>query len=82
MRVPQARREIDLTQEPLRTERRRDLVAEHFDRHFTVMLEIFRQIDRGHTATTELPLDRVAAGECGGKVLELSHPVSLVGDVG
>ena len=38
---------------------------QHLDRDLAVVLEVLREVDRGHAAGTELALERVAVGECG-----------------
>ena len=53
----------DLTQEPLRTDHRGQLGPEDLDRHLALVLEVVREIHRGHTALTQLPFDAVAVGQ-------------------
>ena len=57
--------DLDLTQKPVGPEGRRQLGAEHLDRHLTVMLDVAREIDRRHAAPSQLALDGIAAGEGG-----------------
>jgi hypothetical protein len=69
VRVLQPGGGLDLGQEPLRAQRRRQLGVEHLDGHLAVVPEIVRQVDRGHAAGAELALDAVAVGERGGEAL-------------
>ena len=50
---------MDLAQETLGAQRRGELRVQHFEGHWAAVLEILRQIDRGHPAAAELTLDRV-----------------------
>ena len=38
---------------------------QHLERHRPVMLEVVREVDRGHPAAPELALERVAVGQGG-----------------
>jgi hypothetical protein len=70
--VVEPRRDLDLGQEALGTQDRAKLGAEDLKGHFTIVLEVGGEIDRGHAAGTELSLDAVAffqgVGEAGGVV--------------
>ena len=50
----QLRGESDLALEPLAAERRGELRHEHLDRDFAIVLDVVREIDGGHSATTKL----------------------------
>lgn len=63
MRVLQIGDGLDLPQEPLGSDHCRQLRPENFDGDSAMVLEIFGQIDRGHTALTKLPLDAIAVGQ-------------------
>ncbi len=67
----QLRNGFDFLEETLCAKDRRQLRSQDFDRHLAVMLEIFREVDRGHTTRTKLPLDDVAIGEGGGEAFNL-----------
>ena len=54
---------LDLGQEPLGADDRGQLGAQHLDRHLAVVLEVLGEVDRGHAAGAQLPLDAVAVGE-------------------
>src|SRR5207247_1234009 len=62
---------LGLTQNPVRPESRRQLRAEHLERHLTVMLDVVREIDGRHAAAPQLSLDDIAAGEGGGEAVAL-----------
>ena len=64
----QRRGGLDLAQEPLGTKRRGELRVEHFDRDEPVVRRVAREIDDGHAAAADLPLDGVAAGKCSGQL--------------
>ena len=61
----QLRRDLDLAQKPLGPEQRRQIGAEHLDRHLAVVLHVVGEVHRRHAPTAELALDAVAAGERG-----------------
>ncbi len=52
---------------PLGTEYRGELRPQHLERHLAAMPDVLRQVDGGHPAVTEFPLDAVAVGEGGGE---------------
>src|SRR5438034_6346130 len=54
---------LDLPQEPLGADHRRQLGLEHLNGDLATVLEILGEIHRGHTALAQLPLDPVAVGE-------------------
>ncbi len=66
---------LNLPHEPLGADHRRELRPEHLDRDSAPMLEIFREVDRGHAALAQLALDAVAVGEACPEVLS-SHRVA------
>ena len=53
--------ELDLPVKALRAERRRELGVENFEGDRSLVFEIAREVDRGHSAPTQLALDRVTA---------------------
>ena len=55
----QVRRELDLLEEALGAEDRRQLCVQNLYGNFTVMLDVLGEIHRGHTARTKLALDVV-----------------------
>ena len=57
--------DLDLREEPLGAEHGAELRLEHLDRDLAIVLEVVGEIDRGHAALAELPLDAVAVGKCG-----------------
>ena len=57
--------EPDLAQEALRAERGGELGVQHLERDLAVVLEVVREIDRGHAPAAELALERVAVGQGG-----------------
>jgi hypothetical protein len=65
----EARRDLDLAQEALRTERCGHLGAQHFHRHLAVMLEIQGFVHGGHAALPKWPVESVAVGEGRGEVV-------------
>ena len=69
MRVVQARRDLDLVQEALGADRCRQIGLEDFERYLPVVLDVFREIDRGHAAGPDLADDRVAVRQRGGESL-------------
>ena len=53
----------DLTEETLGPEGKYQRGAEHLDRDLALVLDVVREIDRGHPARTELAVDAVAVCE-------------------
>ena len=53
----------DLAHEPVGPDHRGQLGAQDLDRDLAVVLEIVGEVDRGHAALAQLPLDAVAVGE-------------------
>jgi hypothetical protein len=62
MRVVEPGGEPDLAQEALRAEGVSQLRVQDLERDGTVMLEIMREVDRGHPPAPELALKHVAVG--------------------
>ena len=58
----QASGQPDLTEEALRPERGGELGVKYLERHWPVVLEIVREMDRGHAAAPEHTLERVSVG--------------------
>ena len=63
----QLRRDPDLAKEALGADGGRDERMEHLDGDETPVTGIPGEIDGGHAAATELPLELVVGGECGGE---------------
>lgn len=61
--------ELDLPQEPVWAERRSQLRVEDLERYRAVVLEVEREVDRGHASAAELSVDAVTVGECSRKVV-------------
>ena len=67
----------DLGQEPLGAEDRGEFGPQHLERDLPLVLQILGQVDRGHPAGAEFPLDPVAVGEGRGELGEHgSSPLS------
>ena len=74
--------DLDLGEEPLGAEDRPELGAEHLERDLAVVLEVPGQVDRGHAASPELPLDPIAIAEHGGEAVRCGgHSALLIGRV-
>jgi hypothetical protein len=63
-------RDLDLAGEPLGTEGRRELGAEHLDRHLAAVADIFGEIDGGHPSRSDLAGQNVSAREGGLQAVE------------
>src|SRR2546425_10004002 len=61
--MSEARRDLDLPQEPLGADRGRELAPEHLDRHLAVVLLVLGEVDGRHAAPAELAVDGVAVRE-------------------
>jgi hypothetical protein len=76
VRVVEPGGEGDFAEEPLRAERGGDLWLQNLQGDGTIVLQIVGQIDRGHPAPAELPLDRVSRGQRPRQSLKLvGHPL-------
>ena len=53
----------DFLQEPVAPDRGRELRPQDLDRDLAIVLQVVGQVDRGHAALAQLPLDPVAVGE-------------------
>ena len=53
----------DLSQETFRAKHGCELRAQHLQGHWPVVLNVMREIDRGHAPAPELALDRVAVAQ-------------------
>src|SRR5882762_1956076 len=60
----------DLCEEPLAPEDCRQLRSKDLEGHLALMLQVLSLIDRGHSATADLALDRVMVGENGAEKSE------------
>ena len=67
---------LDLAQEALGTDDGGELRAEDLDRDGAIVPEVVREIDGGHAARTELPLDAVTVGQGRG---EAGYGISQAG---
>ena len=63
--------DLNLPAEPVGPEQRSQLGEEDLDRYLAVVLEVVAEIDRGHSAPAQLPLDGVAARERGAESFHL-----------
>ena len=63
VRMLQAGRDLDLLEEALGADHRRQLGVQHLHRHLAVMARVRREIDGRHPAAAELALDRVSVGQ-------------------
>ena len=68
----EAGRDLDLVQEPLDPHALRELGEEDLDGDLALVLAVEGEIDGGVPAAAELALDRVAVGEGGGELGEMS----------
>ena len=74
----QLRRDLDFPKESFPAEHRRQLRMEDFDRDLAVVLHVLGEIDRGHPAAAQLPLDRVSVGQGGAQTIQrLSDGLAL-----
>ena len=62
----QVRRDFDLAHETVRAHGRREIRSQHLHGHASLVLQILREVDDGHAAAADFPLDCVAP--CEGRV--------------
>jgi hypothetical protein len=63
-------RYLDFAEEAVTAQRGGELGPEHFDGDWPVVLQVFRQIDRGHAAGPDLAFDAVPAAQGALETLE------------
>ncbi len=63
MRMIQAGGQLDLSKKALAAERFREIGTQDFDRDFPAVLVVVGQVDRGHTARSELAVESILMGE-------------------
>ena len=73
MRVLQVGGGLDLGEEPLGADDGGELRAQHLDGHLAIVLDIVGEVDGGHAARAEFPLDAVAVGKGGAEPVEGAH---------
>ena len=61
----------NLSDKPLRPQRRSELGTQHLHRHIALVFDVAGEVDRGHTSRADFALDGVAAGKGGGEAGEL-----------
>ena len=71
----ETRGDLDLGQKSLGAEHGGELGPEHLERDLAVVLDVAREVDRGHAAGAELALDAVAVGECGGEARDRARGI-------
>jgi hypothetical protein len=77
VRVLERRGGLDLLDEPLGAEDRRELRAQHLDRDPSLVLQVVGEIDRGHPPLAQVAFDAIAAGEGRGEAVRgRDHPGS------
>ena len=62
-------RRFDFPEEPFGAEGGGQLGSQNLHRHLAAMLQVFREVHRGHAAFTKLALEAIAVGEGGGEAL-------------
>ena len=65
VRMAEPRRDLDLADKPFGAERGSEFGTEDLYGHLALVLKVLGEVDRGHAARANLPLDGVAAGEGG-----------------
>jgi len=61
--MTQPRGDPDFLQEPIASDHGREFRPQDLDRDLTIVLEVVGQVDCGHAALSQLPLEAVAVGE-------------------
>jgi hypothetical protein len=69
----EVRGDLDFAEEAFRPNRGGGFGPPDLHRDFAAVFEIFRQVDRGHTARAEFALDAVAILESGGHAINRHH---------
>ena len=70
----ESRGELDLAEESLGAEAAAEVGTHDLERHLTAVAQVPGDVDRGHAARPELPLDLVASGQRRGEALhDIAH---------
>ena len=69
----QVRGDADFGQEPIDAEHGTEVGIEDLERDGPAMLDVAREIDRGHAATADLTVDRISAGDGRGESSGVGH---------
>jgi hypothetical protein len=64
---------VNLGKESLGTEYCGELGEENLDCDFSSVAEVFCEVDGGHASLTDLAVDTVSVGECGGEAFGCSQ---------
>jgi len=75
--MAQSRGKLDLAEEAFAGQRFGDIGAEDLYRDLASVLAIVGEVDRGHAALAELPIEAVAVGEGIGEGIEVSHGTKM-----
>src|SRR5690606_25201901 len=67
-----ARGDPDLGEEALGAEHHRQLGSEHLERYRSLVLQLRREVDRGHSSRAELTLDAIAVLDRGKEELTIT----------
>jgi hypothetical protein len=59
----EVRGDADLAEKPLRSQYTREVGVQHLERDLAIVLQVTREIDRGHPAPAELVLEHVAVAQ-------------------
>ena len=79
----QLRRQLDLAEESIGTERGREVGPQHLDRDLPMVLEVLREIHRPHAAASQLPLQAVAVAKGFGELgRDVAHDYGRVNSEG
>lgn len=68
----QVRGGLDLAEEALGADHRREFGLQHLDGDLALVLEVLGEVDGGHASLPELTLDAVSVGEGGGEAIKRS----------
>ena len=74
VRMLQVGRGLDLGEKAVRADHRGELGPEHLDGHPAVVAQVVTEVDRGHAALAQLPLQAVAVGQGSGEAVEGHWP--------
>ncbi len=75
VRVLEVGGDADLVEEPLRADDGREVGPQDLHGDVALVAQVLAEIDRGHAALAQLPLDAVVLGEGRGQAVEVAHVV-------
>ena len=79
MWVVQACGDFDFSEKAFRTEGGGQFRPKDLHRHLSLVLNVLRQVDRGHSTPADFTFNRIAVGQSEGEAIQFFHAGGLIG---